>query len=67
MRERRDARDKLRVVMTLSDDEVGAFLRREGAHEAELEQWRSVVLDALGDASARASKSESKACERARA
>lgn len=30
----------------LGPDELGAFLRREGVHEAELEQWRSAVSEA---------------------
>jgi transposase len=45
----RTAADKLRIVMAaaaLPADEVGGFLRREGVHEAELEQWRTAVLDA---------------------
>lgn len=45
----RTAAEKLRIVMAaaaLAASELGAFLRREGVHEAELEQWRSAVLDA---------------------
>jgi hypothetical protein len=45
----RTAAEKLRVVMAaaaLPPGELGAFLRREGVHEAELEQWRSAVLEA---------------------
>lgn len=46
--------EKLRIVLTasqLKDDELGAFLRREGVHEHQLEQWRSMILAALdGDA-----------------
>jgi transposase len=45
----RTAAEKLRIVMAaaaLPAGELGAFLRREGVHEAELEQWRSAVLDA---------------------
>ena len=48
-RSTRPAAEKLRIVMAaaaLAADELGAFLRREGVHEAELEQWRSAVLDA---------------------
>ena len=43
--------DKLRVVAAaaqLSDDELGTFLRREGLHEAQLQQWRSAIEAALG-------------------
>jgi hypothetical protein len=42
--------EKLRVVveaMGLSDEELGAFLRREGLHEAQLKQWRETILGAL--------------------
>jgi transposase len=45
----RTAAEKLRIVMAaaaIEPSELGAFLRREGVHEAELEQWRSAVLDA---------------------
>jgi transposase-like protein len=45
--ESRSAAEKLRIVMAaaaLGPGELGAFLRREGVHEAELDQWRSVVL-----------------------
>jgi transposase-like protein len=45
----RTAAEKLRIVMAaaaLEPGELGAFLRREGVHEAELEQWRAAVLDA---------------------
>jgi transposase len=44
----RSASEKVRLVMAaaaLSVDELGAFLRREGVHEAELEQWRAAVLE----------------------
>jgi transposase-like protein len=45
------AEERLRVVMEaarLRDDELGAFLRREGIHEATLVEWRAAVLEALG-------------------
>ena len=45
---RRSAEEKLDVVMraaALSDDELGAFLRREGVHEAQLEEWRSKAME----------------------
>ena len=44
----RSASEKVRLVMAaaaLSVDELGTFLRREGVHEAELEQWRAAVLE----------------------
>jgi transposase len=43
--------EKLRVVAAASqvkDDELGAFLRREGLHLAQLEEWRADILTALG-------------------
>ncbi len=48
--EERSPDDKLRLVMqaaSLKDDELGAFLRREGLHEAELAAWRESMLGAL--------------------
>ena len=45
----RSAEEKLRIVMAaaaLGPGELGGFLRREGVHEAELEQWRVAVVDA---------------------
>ena len=44
----RSAGDKIRIVIAtaaLGPGELGAFLRREGVHEAELEQWREAVVD----------------------
>jgi hypothetical protein len=35
------------AAAALSPEELGAFLRREGVHEAEVEQWRMAVLEAL--------------------
>lgn len=49
----RSAGEKIRIVMAaaaLGPDELGAFLRREGVHEAELEQWRVAVVDAATSA-----------------
>ena len=46
----RSASEKFRIVMAaaaLGPDELGAFLRREGVHEAELEQWRAAAQAAL--------------------
>lgn len=45
----RSAGEKIRIVMAaaaLGPDELGAFLRREGVHEAELEQWRVAIVEA---------------------
>ena len=41
------AQQKLCVVLEaagLSDEDLGAFLRREGLHEAQLEEWRQSAL-----------------------
>jgi len=38
--DRRTAKEKLEIVLkaaALTDDELGAFLRREGLHEAQIE------------------------------
>jgi fermentation-respiration switch protein FrsA (DUF1100 family) len=46
----RSAEEKVRIVMAaaaLAPGELGAFLRREGVHEAEVEQWRAAILEAL--------------------
>ncbi len=46
----RSSDEKMRIVAAaaaLSPEELGAFLRREGVHEAEVEQWRMAVLEAL--------------------
>lgn len=56
--------EKLRVVLeaaALDDEELGELLRREGLHEAQLEEWRqdalSGALDALADKPRRAAAS----------
>lgn len=54
------AEDKLRVVLAaerLAPDERGAFLRRQGVHDSELEAWRAAMLQALGGRSAQNSAS----------
>jgi transposase len=46
---KRSADDKVRIVFAaeaLAGDELGAFLRREGVHDAELEVWRAAVKTA---------------------
>ena len=48
--------EKLRIVLAasqLKDDELGAFLRREGVHEPDLERWRSTILAALDEEGAK--------------
>lgn len=47
----RTVEDKMRLVLEASQlegDELGAFLRREGIHEAELAEWQRAVSEALG-------------------
>ena len=47
---RRTGADKLALVARaegLEGEELGAFLRREGVHLAELEQWRKLAREAL--------------------
>lgn len=51
-RARRDRapEEKLRLVLEaskLSEEELGEFLRREGIHEAELDEWRDAMLAGL--------------------
>jgi transposase len=44
------AQEKLAAVMeaaSLSDEELGAFLRSRGLHEAQLQQWRDLMLAGL--------------------
>lgn len=44
------AQEKLAVVLeaaSLSEHELGEFLRRKGLHEAHVEQWREAALDGL--------------------
>jgi transposase-like protein len=46
----RSSDEKVRIVVAaaaLAPGELGAFLRREGVHEAEVEQWRAAILEAL--------------------
>lgn len=40
----------------LTDDELGAFLRREGLHEAQLKEWVDAVQAALSDTKPKPSK-----------
>ena len=44
------AEGKLNVVLeaaALPDEKLGAFLRSKGLHQAQLDQWRSQMLDGL--------------------
>ena len=45
------AEERLRAVLEssrLTEEDLGAFLRREGLHEATLRQWRAAALEGLG-------------------
>ena len=49
----RTAEEKFQIVLkaaALSDDDLGAFLRREGIHEAQLEEWRTKAMAGATDA-----------------
>jgi transposase len=50
LHKQRSAEDKMRLVLEasrLSDDELGAFLRREGLHQADLDEWRDAMMSGL--------------------
>ncbi len=45
------AEEKLKAVLeaaSLSDEQLGAFLRKKGVHETHLEQWRIQMLGGIG-------------------
>ena len=51
--DKRPTEEKFRIVMEaarLSDEELGAFLRREGVHESHLQSWRTEMLEAFKSA-----------------
>ena len=53
------AEEKLAAVLeaaALSDEELGAFLRSKGIHEAQLQEWREQMLSGLNPASVQRSK-----------
>ncbi len=58
--------EKLQVVLEaskLTEDELGAFLRRRGLHAAQVEEWRELVTSALSTSKktrSRKASSESK-------
>lgn len=57
----RTALDKIRLVTEASrlhGEERGAFLRREGIHEAELVEWHNAVSEALEGKPSQATKRE---------
>ena len=48
--------EKLRVIVEstqLNDEELGEFLRREGLHQVELDQWRQAAEAAVSNSSKR--------------
>lgn len=58
------AEEKLRVVLeasSLSEEQLGDLLRREGLHTAQLEEWRALVMEALAGRKPAATKSSSDA------
>jgi transposase-like protein len=53
------AEEKLAAVVeaaSLPDEELGAFLREKGLHEANVKQWRQTMLTGLGASKARSRK-----------
>jgi transposase-like protein len=55
----RSAEERLALLVeadTLCDEDLGAFLRRHGLHQAHLDAWRALALQALGDAPGRKPK-----------
>ena len=65
------AEEKLKVVMeaaALDDQQLGGFLRKKGLHQTHLEQWRSQMLNALQNRSAKkSSRAKSAEAKRIRA
>lgn len=54
------AEEKMAAVVeagSMSEDQLGAFLRRKGLHQAQLDEWRSAMLLALGGELERKAKS----------
>lgn len=52
-RQRRTAEDKLRLVLAaaqLTEEQLGEFLRREGLHSSQLEEWRQLAMAAAQNA-----------------
>lgn len=53
------AEEKLQVVVeaaSVSDEELGAFLRERGIHEAQLDEWRRAVFGVLNSGTPKKSK-----------
>jgi len=63
------AEEKLQAVIEaagLSEEELGEFLRRQGLHGAQLQQWRDGVLAGLEQSSKRGSRKSSPEARRVR-
>lgn len=55
--------EKLKIVIeaeTIAEDQLGAFLRRNGIHEAQLREWRSMMLSGLQKPARPSSKTSEK-------
>jgi len=55
--------EKVRIVaaaQNLSDEELGAFLRKEGLHGADLQRWKEAMREALANTTGRAKSRRSK-------
>lgn len=58
------AEEKMAAVVeasSVSEEQLGAFLRRKGLHQAQLEQWRGAMLSALDGEHKRTAKSSPQA------
>lgn len=58
------AAERLRIVIEasrLGDADLGALLRREGLHEAQLTEWRAAALEALAPTVKRSAKNGAEA------
>jgi transposase-like protein len=61
------AEEKLEAVMEaskLSEEELGAFLRRKGLHEAQLEQWRKQAFEGAQEALSKRSRTKKLTAEK---
>jgi len=59
----RTSADKLRIIVetsALADAELGAYLRREGVQEAQLQEWRDVASAALSASKRKKTSPEAK-------
>lgn len=60
------AEEKLKAVLeaaSLTNEQLGEFLRRKGLHETHLQQWRIQMLDGLGKGNKTKSKIKSSTAE----